>query len=138
MKAKRIVLFLVLLFAIVYYAVRIAIFYAGSTGSMEFEREQSQLVENIVSFSFLAIGVLGLAMLPGVYLSRPWGFWGTIAVNVYTVVFDVWAAVVVQSSAAAGIIPAGVLLGYLLLMRKDLLKVMVPGRAEASRKRGST
>jgi hypothetical protein len=86
---------------------------------MEFEEEQSGLVEGIVVYSFLGIGVLGLALLPGVYLRRPWGLLGTMAVGAYTIAFDVWAAIAVQSSAAAGIFPAAAIAGYLLLVRKD-------------------
>ena len=121
MELKRVVLVLVVLFAALYYAVRVAIFYMSTTGSMEFEEEQSALVEAFVSYSFLAIGVAGLALLPGVYLLRPWGFWGTVAVGTYTVAFDVWALAAVQSSAAAGIVPAAVITGYLLLTRGDYI-----------------
>jgi len=112
---------LVVGFAALYYIGRVAIFYAGATGNKAFEEEQSQLVENVVSFSFLAIGAFGLLMLPGVYLKKLWGFWGTIAVSAYTIAFDVWAFAMVQSSAAAGVIPACIILGYLFLTRKDFL-----------------
>jgi len=80
-------------------------------------------VENVVSVSFLAIGLVGLLMLPGLYLMKSWGFWGTIAVSVYTIVFDLWAYLEVQSSAIAGIIPAGITLGYLLFARRDYLGI---------------
>lgn len=119
MERKRLLLVLVVVFAALYYIARIVIFYAGQTGSMEFEEEQSGLAEGLVVYSFLAIGVLGLVLLPGVYLRRPWGLLGTMAVSAYTVVFDAWAAIAVQSSAAAGMIPAAAIAGYLLLARKD-------------------
>jgi hypothetical protein len=121
-KKKRALLLLVVLFAVVYYLARIAIFLAVISGTGGFEEEQSAQVENLVKFSFLGIGVLGLLMLPGVYLMKLWGFWGTIAVSAYTIAFDLWAFVSVQSSAGAGIIPAGVLMAYLLLTRKDFIK----------------
>lgn len=121
MERKTIVLMLVMLFAAVYYVVRVAIFYLGVTGSMEFEEEQSALVEAIVLYSFLAIGVAGLLTLLGVHFRRLWGFWGTMAVSIYTVVFDLWAFVAVQPSAGAGVIPAAVIAGCFVLMRKDLV-----------------
>jgi len=110
------------LFAAAYYAGRLAIFYAGVTGSMEFEEEQSDLVFDFVTYSFLVIGVVGLLALPGVYMTKPWGFWATMGVCAYTVAFDLWALALVQPSAAAGIIPAAVIAGYLVVKRRDYLE----------------
>jgi uncharacterized membrane protein len=121
MQWKKTMHVLIVFFAAVYYFIRIGIFYLSTTGEIAFEEKQSQLVEDVVSFSFLIIGAAGLLLLPGVYLLKPWGFWGTIAVSAYTIAFDVWAWVVVQSSAAAGIIPAAVVMGYLLLTRHEYL-----------------
>lgn len=121
MERKKVILLLVVLFAALYYVVRVAIFYAGVSGDMAFEEGQSALVEAFVLYSFLAIGVAGLALLPGLYLGRAWGFWGTAAVSVYTIAFDLWALVAVQSSAGAGVVPAGVVLGYLVLTRRERL-----------------
>ena len=121
MERKKLILNLFILFAVIYYAARVAIFYAGFTGSMEFEEEQSGLVENIVIYSFLAIGVVGLLLLPGVYLLMSWGFWGTIAVSAYTIVFDLAALLVIQPSAGAGIVPAAVIMVYLLSTRSDFI-----------------
>ncbi len=127
MERKRVLLSLVVLFSALYYVVRIAIFYAGVSGDMAFEEEQSDLVEGFVLYSFLGIGVSGLALLPGVYMMRLWGLWGTVVVSAYTVVFDLWALVAVQSSAAAGIVPALVIMGYLLLTRRDFSRVSAGG-----------
>ena len=121
MEIKKVVLVLMMLFAGVYYLGRIGIFYLGATGEMAFEEEQSALVEGIVVYSFLAIGVAGLFTLPGVYLHRTWGFWGTVAISAYTIAFDIWALAAVQSSAAAGVVPAAVLLGYVVLTRKEFM-----------------
>lgn len=136
MERKRILLGLVVVFAAVYYVARIAIFYAGQTGTMEFEEEQSESVESIVLYSFLSIGVVGLVLLPGVYARRPWGMLGTLAVCVYTIVFDTWAAIAVQSSAAAGIVPAAIIGGYLALSRKDFRAGARDDRSNLSRKAG--
>jgi hypothetical protein len=121
MQAKRVILVLMILFATVYYAARIGIFYLGATGEMAFEEEQSDLVEGVVVYSFLGIGVAGLLALPGVYLRKSWGLWGTVAVSAYTIAFDLWALALVQSSAAAGVIPAAVLLVYVVVTRKEIV-----------------
>jgi len=81
MELKRDIKVLIVLFVAVWYAARVGIFYVGTTGEMQFEEERSQLVDNIVTLSFLAIGVAGLITLPGVYLLKPWGLWGTIAIS---------------------------------------------------------
>jgi len=116
---KRLLLMIFTVFAAIYYLARIAIFSLGLSGEMDFEAEQSALVEAVVIYSFLAIGILGLVFLPGVYMHRPWGLWGTLAISAYTVVFDLWAFALVQSSAIAGIVPAAAIAGYVLLTRKE-------------------
>ena len=121
MERKRMLLVLVVLFAALYYVVRLAIFYATVSGNMEFEKEQPAFVEDFVSYSFFAIGLIGLLMLSGVYLLKPWGFWGTVAVSAYSIAFDFWAFLMVQTSAAMGIIPAAAILGYLLMTSQDFL-----------------
>ncbi len=122
MKGKRIVFVLFLLFCVVYYIARVSIFtWSSSLGTDAFEHEVSELSVAIVSYSFLMIGVLGFIFLAGIVLHKPWGFWGTIAVSAYTVAWDIWAAIWVQSSAAIGIAPAIIIMGYLLLYRKDFL-----------------
>ena len=118
---KKAVGVLMLLFAAVYYIGRIAISIAGVTGGMAFEEEQTAVVETVVTVSFLMIGLVGLAMLPGIYLRRLWGFYGTVAVSFYTIAFDLWAFALVQSSAIAGVVPAGIILGYCLFVRKEFV-----------------
>lgn len=39
--------------------------------------------------------------------------------SAYTIVWDAWAAIWVQSSAAIGIVPAVIIMGYLLLTRGE-------------------
>ena len=124
MQLKRVLSGLVIILAAIYYVARIGIFYLGTTGEMQFDEEQSAFVEAVVIYSFLAIGVVGILMLPGVYLKKSWGLWGTIVIGVYTIIFDVWAYLTVQSSAAAGIIPGAILTGYFLLTKKDFLQII--------------
>ena len=121
MKGKNVAFVIFLLFCAVYYIARLAVFAMALGGTNSFEHEVSKLAGQIVLGSFLGIGVVGFALLPGVALHKPWGFWGTVVLSVYTVAWDVWAAVWVQSSAAIGIAPAAIIMVYLLLYRKDYL-----------------
>ncbi len=121
MKGMSVFFALFLVFCVVYYIARLAVFAMALSGTNSFEHEVSQLAEDIVFGSFLAIGALGFALLPGVALHKPWGWWGTMAISAYTIAWDVWAAIWVQSSAAIGIAPAAIIMGYLLLFRKDFL-----------------
>lgn len=119
-------------FAGMYYVMRLALFYEGLAGNAEFESDQSALVEGVVIYSFLLIGVAGLLFLPGVYLLKRWAFLGTLIVSGHTIVFDVWAAIAVQASAAAGIIPAAVIAGYLLHARNEFRSPRKRGVDKAS------
>jgi hypothetical protein len=64
---------------------------------------------------------------------RPWGFWGTVAISAYTIAFDIWGLAAIAPSAAAGIIPAVVLIVYLILMKDAYLGT--PRRIKRLRKR---
>lgn len=119
---KRTLPFLIILFAALYYVVRIIIFSASVAGSMGFEEEQSELVHNFVRASFLAIGVLGLLTLPGVYKRQPLAYWGTLAISAYTIVFDIWSFFAIQPSAIAGVVPAAVLIGYVLATGRHIFR----------------
>jgi len=132
MKGKNAVFVVFLLFCVVYYIARLAVYAMALSGTQSFEHEVSDLAEAIVFYSFLGIGVIGFALLPGVALRKWWGFWGTMLLSAYTVVWDVWAAIWVQSSAAIGIAPAAIIMGYLLLYRKDFLTKAKTVREEPS------
>ncbi len=119
MKGRRVVFVLFLLFCAVYYIARLAVFGVAIGGTNSLEHEVSPLAEAVVTYSFLAIGAIGLVFLPGIVFHKVWAFWGTIALSAYTVAWDIWAAIWVQSSAAIGIFPAAIIMGYLLLYRKD-------------------
>ncbi len=117
MEKKKALFLIVLVFAGLYYIGRLAVLSAAP----EFENEVSDLESDVVHYSFLVIGVLGLLLLPGLALHKPWSFWGTLALSLYTVAFDLWALVFIQPSAAAGIIPSAGIAGYLLVARRDFL-----------------
>ncbi len=129
MKARNVLFVLLLLFMAVYYVARIVIGVTAIQNEQGFEREVSELAKDIVAGSFLGIGILGFALMPGVVLHRWWGFWGTVLLSAYTVAWDVWAAIWVQSSAAIGIVPAVIIGGYLAVTRRDYL---VKGAASTS------
>lgn|GEM_PF-1709028 len=131
MKVKRALFLLFLLFCIAYYIARLAVFVATITGSITLEHEVSPFAEAIVRYSFLAIGVIGFALLAGVASHRSWGLWGTVVLSAYTIVWDSWAAIWVQSSAAIGIVPAVIIMGYLVLYRKDFHGKGPPPKPEA-------
>ena len=55
----------------------------------------------------------------GLWTEKRWGYLGTLVLSAVTIVFDVWAIVTVQSSAAMGIVLPALFIVYLLLVRKD-------------------
>ncbi len=106
---------LFLLFVVAYNVFRIALFGMTQTGAVTTDRPLDAVTNAIVVYSELAIGLAGLAAVPGLVGSKPWGFWATVAVNAYAIVFDAASAVGVQLSAAGGILPAVAILLLLLL-----------------------
>ena len=109
-------LFLVIVLA--YTLFRVGLFVMTQTGAVKPDHPLDPLVNGLVVYSELAIGLLGLAAFPGLLRSWPWSFWLTVAVNAYAIVFDAVSAVGVQVSAAGGTIPPVVILRVLALFRK--------------------
>ncbi len=126
---------LFLIFVLGYNLFRVALFALTQTGAVTPERPLDPLANSIVVYSELAIGLAGLIAMPGLLWSKAWGFWLTVAVNSYAIVFDGVAAVVVQLSAAGGVIPPLVILLGIFLFRSRFLPVKgpatVPAPAEA-------
>jgi len=52
---------------------------------------------------------------------KRWGYWGAILVSIYIIVFDVWASVAVQSTAAMGLVVPALLILYLYSKRSPFL-----------------
>lgn len=102
-----------LLLASLYYLFSIGLYVAESTGGLALDIEPSPVVRSFLAYSEFQIGAIGLIGIVGLALTRRWGFWITMAVSAYTIAFDGWSAVAVQASAAAGIIPPILFIGYL-------------------------
>ncbi len=68
---------------------------------------------------FYLLGLFGFITAYGLWTEKRWGYLGTLVLSAVTIVFDVWAIVTVQSSAAMGIVLPALFIVYLLLVRKD-------------------
>ncbi len=91
-----------------------------STGSGPvLETPVSDQVMAFINGMFLAIGGLGLLTTFGLWTGRRWGYIGTIALSLLTIVFDVWAVMAVQWSAAMGLVLPVVFIAYLALFHRD-------------------
>ncbi len=108
---------LFLLFLLAYNVFRITLFAMTQTGAVKPDHPLDPTVNSIVVHSELAIGLVGLAAVPGLVWSRTWGFWMTVAVNGYAIVFDAASSVGVQLSAAGGVIPPVIVLVTLAAFR---------------------
>ncbi len=108
---------LFLFFVVAYNVFRVALFAMTQNGSVKPDHPLDAVTNAMVVYSELAIGVVGLIAVPGLLRYRPWGFWATVAVSVYAVVFDAAAAVTVQLSAAGGVVPPVAILVALLAFR---------------------
>ncbi len=112
---------LFLLFVLAYNVFRVALFAMTQTGAVKPDRPLDAATNAMIVYSELAIGLVGLAAVAGLVWHKSWGFWATVAVNVYAIVFDATAAVAVQTSAAGGVIPPVAILVGLLLFRNRVL-----------------
>ncbi len=68
---------------------------------------------------FYLLGAFGFVTAFGLWTQKRWGYFGTLVLSAATIVFDVWAIVTVQSSAAMGIVLPALFIAYLLLIRRD-------------------
>ena len=68
---------------------------------------------------FYLLGAFGFITAFGLWTQKRWGYLGTLVLSAATIVFDVWAMVTVQSSAAMGIVLPALFIVYLLLIRRD-------------------
>ncbi|HUI85723.1 MAG TPA: hypothetical protein VLY21_01040 [Nitrososphaerales archaeon] len=76
---------------------------------------------NVVNSVNLALGLVGLVVVPGLLLMTRWGFWGTVALSVLTIVFDGVSSATVSLTAFAGLILPVVFLALLLPRRATIL-----------------
>lgn len=101
--------------------VRIIIPIMLSTGSGPvLENPVSDEVMTFINGMFLALGGLGFLTAFGLWTGRRWGYIGTIALSLVTIVFDIWAVLAVQWSAAMGLVLPVVFIAYLTMFHRDL------------------
>lgn len=121
-RPRRLVFAFFLLFLIAYNLFRVALFVMTQNGAVKPDRPLDPLVNSVIVYSELVIGVVGLLAIPGIVWAKPWGFWLTVAVSAFAIVFDAWSAVVVQPSAAGGVAPPLLVLLFLALYRSRFLR----------------
>lgn len=117
-KTRRWPFALFLVFLLGYNLFRVALFAMTQNGSVQPDRPLEPAVTALVVYSELAIGVVGLVAVPGLTWSKAWGFWTTLAVSAYAIVFDAMSAFAVQPSAAGGVIPPVAILLVLFVFRR--------------------
>jgi uncharacterized membrane protein (DUF2068 family) len=69
------------------------------------------------------LGICGLIAAFGLWRRKKWGFWGTIAVSIATIAFDVWG-ITVQYTAALGFVVPVISILYLYPKKSGLLASM--------------
>ncbi|HNU35463.1 MAG TPA: DUF2127 domain-containing protein [Methanomassiliicoccales archaeon] len=72
-----------------------------------------------INAMFYLLGLFGFVTAFGLWTQKRWGYLGTLVLSAATIIFDVWAIVSVQSSAAMGIVLPALFIAYLLLVRRD-------------------
>jgi len=95
-------LFLVLLVG--YYLFRIGLAVMDLTGSIPLDRDPGPAGRTFLDASEMLTGLVGLIAVPGLLLSKRWGYCATMGVSGYAVAFDSWATLTIQVSAAGGAI----------------------------------
>lgn len=83
----------------------------------------SYTTSRIMFLMFLLLGMSGLIAAFGLWRRQKWGFWGTIAVSIATIVFDIWG-ITVQYSAALGFVVPALSILHLYPKRSKLLASM--------------
>ncbi len=116
-KPHRALFAFLLLFLVAYNVFRVALFVMTQNGAVKPDHPLDPLTNAVIVYSELAIGIVGLLAIVGLLQSRPWGFWATVAVSVYAIVFDGVSAVAVQPSAAGGVIPPVLILLLIFFLR---------------------
>jgi len=117
---KRKGLIIVCLLAVIQSIARFAIPLSLSTmDGPVLDNPVSDEIMMFINGMFYLIGALGFVTAFGLWTQKRWGYLGTLVLSAATIVFDVWAIVTVQSSAAMGIVLPALFMIYLLLIRRD-------------------
>ncbi len=69
----------------------------------------------VIAAPFLLLGVLGIATTGGLVMRTRWGYYGTLIISVATIIYDLWAAMAIQSSAVFGMFVPVILMAYLMM-----------------------
>ena len=117
---RRKAIVIVCVLAIIQCALRFAFpLVISLIGVQALEDPVSSDIMDLILIAFVAIGAVGLVTTYGLWKMRRWGLIGTILLSAATIVFDVWAIIYVQATAAMGIVLPAVFIVYLLYVRKD-------------------
>ena len=106
--------------AILQGILRFAIAFSILTGNgPELENPVSEELSMAINFIFIMLGAMGIVTVIGLWNQKAWGFVGTIVLSVGTIIFDLLAGILIQSSAYMGMILPLVFIVYLYLNRQD-------------------
>ena len=123
LKPTGVVLFICLL-GILEALLRLFFYYeAVFAGVQLLQPMPSASTMSVVNPINLALGLAGLVVISGLFLTTRWGYRGTMVVSVITIVFDGVSAATVSPTALAG-----------LILPVVFLIVLVPRRAKYSGK----
>jgi uncharacterized membrane protein (DUF2068 family) len=89
------------------------------TGFAETEKAISTDVQAFILVMFVVIGIAGLITAYGLFKGNRWGYTGTIALSLATIVFDVWGIAAVQVTAMLGLVLPVVFIIYLIANRAN-------------------
>jgi len=121
-RGKNRILTFVILLVILQGVLRTSIFIASYQVDFLEEGQASDDNLSLMNTMFLILGIAGLAFGYPLIKKHFIGLYGTIAVSVATIAFDVWGMVAVQYSAAMGIEIPILTIALLFFVREELLK----------------
>lgn len=75
-----------------------------------------------LNLTFILLAAFGILTAYGLWANRVWGFTGTIALSVVTILFDVWAMFEYQMSAVMGLLLPVLFIIYLLLIKDEYMQ----------------
>ena len=89
------------------------------SGFAKTEKVISGDVQAFILVAFVLIGIAGMIATYGLLMGARWGYTGTIALSLATIVFDIWGIAAVQVTAAMGLVLPIVFIVYLVANRTD-------------------
>lgn len=95
--------------------------YILQAGFPDTEKVVSPDVQAFILATFVLIGVAGFITTYGLLTGSKWGFVGTFALSMVTIVFDEWAVEAVQATALMGLVLPVIFIIYLTANRSGFL-----------------